>query len=354
MMHNRGKRKVLWAMEKEAMDAARVLEESNLGAEDMRQVNGKKVCVIGGAGFLGSHIVRQLLALECEVTVIDNLSVGKEEFLPTDVRLIEADIRSTGLNGSYDYVMNYAAMPFIPDCYQNPGNALLTNTTAALNLMEAFCDSGAIFLQISSAEVYGNTIPESGYLSEEDVLAPVSTYASTKAAIDQIALARYREVGLPVIVLRQFNCIGERETHPYVVPEIISQVQRAPEYDGGKIEIKLGNNSVRDFMYAGDATWSAIGLLKSGELGEAYNLGSQKSIGIYELAATIADIMKPGVELHIKEDPKKVRPNELWALRSDNSKIEKLIGLRERVNFEDALARTINYFHENGCKWIWE
>jgi nucleoside-diphosphate-sugar epimerase len=154
-----------------------------------------------------------------------------------------------------------------------------------------------------------------------------------------------------VIALRQFNCIGERETHPYVVPEIINQLaeQRA-DYVA---EVDLGNNSFRDFLYAGDAVAMAVELLEKGNFGEVYNMGSEYGIKIYELAKNIGRLM--GFEkVEIVEDPARIRPWEIWWLCSCNEKIYSIISARPTISLEESLKRTIQWYTKQGMKWPWE
>jgi nucleoside-diphosphate-sugar epimerase len=178
--------------------------------------------------------------------------------------------------------------------------------------------------------------------------------AASKAAIDALVQVRWREAQTPVIALRQFNCIGERETHPYVVPEIVSQLnEEGMGKQRSRATVRLGNNSFRDFLYAGDAVRMAVELLEKGEFGQVYNLGSEEGIKIYDLAKRIGSLMGFR-DVDVATDPARVRPWEIWHLQSDNSKIYSVIDARPTVPLEEALRRTIAYFQENGRKWCWE
>lgn len=318
-------------------------------------INLTKACVIGGAGFLGSHVVHSLKNRGCYVRVIDDLSVGRRSFLPNDVDLQCLDIADPGHSIEFfaekmvgmDCVLNYAAKPFIPDSYENPLDFVTTNTLAAFKLLEAAHLSGVKrFLQVSSAEVYGNSNSDFGKLHEGSCIGPPSTYASTKAAIDNLCIARHRECGVPVIVLRQFNCVGERETHSYVIPEIIEQLSKSNE-------IYLGANTFRDFLYAGDAADMAIELVTKGSPGEVYNMGSQTGIQIYDLAHLIGSIMRPGEVIEIVTDSTRFRHCDIYHLCSDNAKLYTTITTRPKTLLKNALIKTVNYFKEHGNTWGW-
>ena len=318
----------------------------------MRKIQRSSVCVIGGAGFLGSHLVEYLLhARGCRVVVADNLAVGQRKFVPRQARFVHHDItgseeflRSLFKHEQIEYVFNYAAWPYIPDSFERPLQVFSVNATGAIKVINAAQEAGCKgILQISSAEIYGSNMQ--GKITESSEVAPRSTYGAAKAAVDYYCQSAWRERETPVIALRQFNCVGERETHPYVIPEIISQLHSGPS-------IALGNNSFRDFLYAGDQAIMAVELLEKGCFGEVYNLGSEEGVRIYDLACMIGEQMRrPAVE--IVETEHRKRPWEIWHLQSDNSKLYSVIDARPQVPLEEALARTIAYYQANNFRWDW-
>ena len=184
-----------------------------------------------------------------------------------------------------------------------------------------------------------------GKIKETDPVEPHSTYGVSKLAADGLVQVRWKEAKTKAIAMRQFNCVGERETHEYVIPEIISQLATSNK-------VKLGNNSFRDFQYAGDAVKMAVDLLENGEWGEVYNMGSEDGIKIYDLARKIGGLMGHNdIEIEIDED--RIRPWEIWHLQSDNTKLYSVIESRPEVNLDEALKRTIDYFNKNENKWDW-
>lgn len=298
-------------------------------------------CVIGGAGFLGSHLVDYLISQENEVLVLDNLISGRKDFVNHKAKFLWCDITHSEyslykiFNGhEIRYVFNYAAEPYVPLSYDRPLHVFDINARAALMVMNAAQDAGVErILQVSSAEIYGNI---DGEIREQDIAIPHSTYGASKLVIDAIVQTRWKEAKCPAIALRQFNCLGERDIlHPYVIPAIIDQV-----IDSNTVY--LGNNSYRDFIYAGDAVRMAVELLEKGECGEVYNLGSQDGIKIYDLAVMIGRMM--GKEIKVIEQESRRRKWEIWNLKSDNSKIYSMIERRPEVSFEEALKRTINSY----------
>lgn len=321
----------------------------------MRSIRGQetRVAVVGGAGFLGSHLTDYLISnRDCKVVVMDNLSSGRRGFVHPQASFEYADItgsedylRKIFLKYAIDYVFNYAACPYVPTSYARPLYTFDVNAMGAMKVINAAQDAGCNgILQVSSAEVYGN---QQGKINEAAVVSPRSSYGASKAAIDSLVQVRWKEAKTPCIALRQFNCLGERETHPYVVPEIISQLSSK----GG--ELSLGNNTERDFLYAGDAVSMAVSLLEQGEFGEVYNLGSEYCTSIFKLAQTISNIMNCGT-VTIKEDPMRVRPWDIWHLQSDNTKIFDVIGRNPTITLHQSLVKTVQYFEDNGRKWCWE
>ena len=314
-----------------------------------RNIRDTKVCVIGGAGFLGSHLVDYLIdERNCEVLVLDNLITGLRKHLHEDAAFKWVDIRDDEdelarvlTEHGIEYVFNYAAEPYIPECFERPMHFFQINATAVLKVLNACQKAGVkAVLQVSSAEIYGDM---KGKIKETDPVEAHSTYGVSKLAADGLVQVRWKEAKVPAIAMRQFNCVGERETHEYVIPEIIKQLDEGPE-------LNLGNNSFRDFQYAGDAVKMAVSLLECGEFGEVYNMGSEDGIQIYDLAHLIGRLMGYSA-IKINVDQERVRPWEIWHLQSDNSKLYEVIPARPEVSLEESLTRTIQYFKENQSSW---
>ena len=317
----------------------------------MREVRNTNVCVIGGAGFIGSHLVDYLIEnRNCNVIVLDNLITGQTKNINKSAKFIWHDIRDNEnelarifRENNIEYVFNYAAEPYIPECFERPMHFFDINATSVLRVLNACQVSGIKgLLQVSSAEIYGDM---TGKIKESDPVVPHSTYGVSKLAADGLVQVRWREAGVPAIALRQFNCVGERETHEYVIPEIISQLANSNT-------LNLGNNSFRDFLYAGDAVIMAVELLEKGQFGEVYNMGSEGGVKIYDLAEMIGKLMGHD-RIEINVDQARVRPWEIWHLQSDNSKLYSAIESRPETSLEDALKKTIQYFYDNGKTWNW-
>ena len=304
-----------------------------------------KYCICGGAGFIGSHIVDKLIEQGHEVVVLDNLISGRRDFINPKAVFEWGDIRTYNdlervfKKYSFDRVINLAAQPYIPKCFDDPVLFFETNANGVLNVLIA-CEKFKVerVLQYASAEEYGT---QKGKINEEVAVRPQSTYGVSKVAADYLCQVRNRESGVKAISLRQFNCYGPRETHEYVIPEIISQLDKSNE-------IFLGNiKSERDFLYVEDAAEYAIELLEKGTPGEIYNLGASECISIEELAYDLAEVMEVK-DLKIGVNPAKLRPWDIERLEADNTKIHAVVEYRPKTAFKKGLKKTVDYFKQYG------
>lgn len=334
----------------------------------MRTIQGVNCLVTGGAGFIASHVVDHLVNdRQCNVVVVDNLSSGRREFVNHKATFVHHDITGSehylcGLmkHHKIDYVLHYAAHPYIPDSFERPLYVADTNSMGSLKVMNAAQEAGVKgILCISSAEIYGSATEDNvgQGIDENFPVVPHSTYGASKSFIDSLIQVRWKEAKTPCIALRQFNVCGPRETHDYVIPTIISQIHSKGTCPlgiklGSKVSIDLGNNSERDFQYVEDAAKMAVELLEKGELGSVYNMGSEDSTYIYDLAKLIGRLM--GYEVGIEVDQSRVRCWEIWKLKSNNKKLYDVISYRPQTSLEEALRRTIEDFKSSGNKWCWQ
>jgi len=326
-------------------------ESKSSGSSQLKESN---VLVTGGAGFIGSSLVRQLEKKNCNVIVFDNLVAGTENNLKgTKSSLIEGDIRNRELLREImkihkiDYCFHLAAEPYIPKGYQQPEKMFQTNTIGTLRVLKA-CKRAKVkkIIYYSTSEVYGTAqyLP----MNEKHPTQPHSIYALSKLAGDRMCYILWKEKRIPVIVVRQFNCFGPREAQPYIIPEIISQLTRGNELHLGNIHAR------RDFTYVDDATKASIKIMEiPGYEGGIINIGYGKNWSIKETAIEIAQIMGKE-DWNIMVEKRKLRPFDVDELLCDNNLFNKLTGGMIFRSFRQGLKLTIDWYNQHGKKWSWE
>lgn len=313
----------------------------------------KKVLVTGGAGFIGSTLIRRLLEKGYEVTVQDNMSIGLRDNLPKDrkLKLITGDVRDFELVATvaraHPYVMHLAAQAFIPLSYQLPLQVAEVNAIGSINVFKACLDHGVKrLIHISSSEIYGSA--EHTPMDEKHVLHPHSTYAVAKAAADMWAQTFYWERKLPVVILRPFNTFGSRESLPYFIPEMVRQCVKEPEIHVGNLETQ------RDFTYVDDTVEAMVMALETdGIEGEIINIGTGKTWKMRD----ILNLVKKETDSEEKEvivDEHRLRPKDVDILLSDNSKARKILGWRPTTEFKEGIKKTVDWYLNNSKMWGYE
>lgn len=318
-----------------------------------------KVLVTGADGFIGSHVVEELLARGVEVRafVMYNSfnSWGWLDRLPAvsraNIEVVAGDIRDrdcvrsavSGCKG----VLHLAALIAIPFSYVAPEAYLDTNVKGTLNLLTAARDLGVErVVHTSTSEVYGTA--QSVPIDERHALHAQSPYAASKIGADQMALAFHASFATPVTVIRPFNTYGPRQSARAVIPTIITQLL------GGINSVQLGAiYPTRDFSFVRDTACGLIAGLQAPAqcaLGEVINLGSGFEIAIVELAHEIAAVI--GVPLKIAQEKERFRPegSEVERLWSNNAKAARILGWQPVYDGKEGLRRglseTVEWFRD--------
>ena len=309
---------------------------------ELSNLKNKEILVTGGCGFIGSEIVKQLSLIGANVTIIDNLSSGKEKYIQglSNVKLITADLLDNDAVRSAvkdkEYVISNAALPFIPDSYYLPKKFFDVNVNATISLALAVIKEKKAkrFVHISSSEIYGTAryIP----MDESHHTTPQSTYAVSKLAGERVVFTMHKEHNLPAVIIRPFNSFGPNITQPYIIPEIISQIMK------GDV-VKLGNlNAKRDLTYVSDTAKGIIlSLVKEGVIGEVINVGSQRSYSIKDLVNLISEIM--GKKVSIEIDPSRFRPYDVDSLVCNFERANRLLGWKPEITIREGLEKTIEW-----------
>jgi len=306
----------------------------------------KRFLVTGGAGFIGSHIVEELLNREYKVRVLDNFSSGKLENLRPflgKIELMRGDIRSKKsclkATKGVDFVLHQAALRSVPKSLVCPQDYNEVNIQGTLNMLEASLKNKAkSFVLASSSSVYGDT---DSFPEREDFLpSPISPYALSKLAGEYYCKIFSLHYKLPCISLRYFNVFGPRQSlddeYAVVIPKFINCIlnnERPPIFGTGK--------QSRDFTYVTNVV--NANLLASQafrQQGEVFNVASGKDYTIIELVRALNRIMGKDIKPCLLP----VRRGDVYRTNACLSKIGKLLRFRPEINFQEGLRRTVAYF----------
>ena len=314
----------------------------------LANLQDKRVLVTGGAGFIGSETVNQLLNQGYLVTVFDNFSSGKMRYLPKqnkNLSIIKGDITNESAvikaTKNQEAIIHLAALPFIPDSFYYPVDFFKLNTVGSMNVFWSAVKSKTVdvVVNISTSEVYGSA--QYSPMDENHPTSPFSTYAVSKLAADRAAFTLHKENGFPSIVIRPFNTYGPRFTQPYIIPEILSQLLH------GNKELNLGNvNSTRDFTFVSDTVRGILKAMQAKKaIGEIINIGSENEIRIGALVTKLSKIMK--VKTRIKRDESRLRPYDVNRLVCNNKKAQKLLNWKPTISIDKGLKMTFDWARKN-------
>lgn len=318
----------------------------------------KKILVTGSEGFIGSHLVEELVKQRYEVKafVLYNSfnTWGWLDTLPEEimehVEVFTGDVRDpNGVREAMkgcDSVFHLAALIAIPFSYHSPDAYVDTNIKGTLNVLQAARDQGIDRVLITStSEVYGTAryIP----IDENHPYQGQSPYSATKIGADRLAESFYRSFDLPVSIVRPFNTYGPRQSARAVIPTIITQLL------AGKKEIKLGSlTPTRDFNFVKDTANGFIKIYESNDtIGEEINIATQNEISIGKLASELIRQIDPEAQIICDEDRLRPTKSEVNRLLGSNEKIMRLTDWEPRYTFEQGLAETIDFFKGNMDKY---
>ena len=307
--------------------------------------------VTGGAGFIGSHIVEELLKREELVKVIDNFLTGKKENLnfpvedATRLNILKGDIRDIEfLRENFrntDYVLHQAALRSVPKSFHNPSEFNEVNVGGTLNVLIAASECGVKRVVIaSSSSVYGerSDMPE----RETDLANPVSIYAATKLNGEYYCNVFSALYGLQTVALRYFNVFGPRQSlenqYAVVIPKFITSLLKKeppPVYGDGY--------QSRDFTYVKNVVDANIRAALEKDAAGVFNIANGRSHTVLELFEYIKNYL--GVDLEPEfESP---RPGDVLHTLADITKASGILGYRVKIGFEPGLAETIEWFKNN-------
>lgn len=309
----------------------------------MNNKNITTYLITGGAGFIGSHLVRRVLESGCKVRVLDNFSSGYRENIPEGIELIEGDVRDVetvkrAVSG-VDYVVHLAAQISVPKSINDPITNDEVNSRGTLNVLMVAKDAGVKqFVLASSCAVYGDStqLP----LSEDCPPAPLSPYAITKLAGEYYCKAFYNLHGFRTVALRYFNVFGpgQRPDSQYAaaIPKFVDAIS-----SGRRPTIFGDGEQTRDFVYVGNIAQAIMLACKSEKAaGRVINIGSGTKTSLNELLRVLGKIAGCDVK-PVYED---ARAGDIRHSVGNISLAKELLGFECEVGLEEGLRRTYEYF----------
>ena len=318
------------------------------------KIKGKKVLVTGGDGFIGSHLVEELVRQGAKVTALvmynSQNKIGNLEFVPREilkeVKILSGDIGDGGTVKQavkdQAVVFHLAALIAIPYSYLAPEAYVMTNVMGTLHVLQACREFGVEkMVHTSTSETYGSA--RYTPIDEKHPLQAQSPYSATKIGADKLAESYFCSFNLPVATIRPFNTYGPRQSARAVIPTIICQAL------AGKAEVRLGSIfPIRDLNYVKD---TVDGYLKIAETestcGEVINIGHGQGIAIGDLAQKILDLIES--RARIISETGRVRPekSEVNQLVCDYTKARELLAYQPRYSLEEGLKETIKFIRDH-------
>jgi len=307
-----------------------------------------QVLVTGGAGFIGSHVVRRLLALGRDVRVLDNLSTGQSSNLSSvfrEIDLVERDLRNlssvTRAMRGCDAVVHLGAVPSVPRSIADPGTTHVANATGTLNVLIAAREEGVgrvVFA--SSSSIYGANaeLPK----RESSKPLPISPYAVSKLAAESYCQSFFQVYGLETVALRYFNVFGPRQDPQSEYAAVIPKFIWAFRHGEPPVIFGDGEQS-RDFTFVDNVVDANIAALETaGVGGRVYNIACGQQITLNQLAVGLRKEIGATVEA-VHGPP---RPGDVRHSVADISLARDELAYEPTVGLEEGLRRTVAYFLE--------
>ena len=299
-----------------------------------------KILVTGGAGFIGSHVNKLLLQAGHSVVVLDNLSCGYKESVDKRVKLVIGDINDPlktkeALTG-VDAVIHMAGLIVVPDSVKDPVGYCQTNVIGTVNLLECMRSLNVKkIIFSSSACVYGT--PEKLPIKEDAPLHPDNPYGASKASVEAFCQTYNSAFGFDATILRYFNPYGPGEMHQpetHAIPNFIrATLAKKP------IPLYWKGEQVRDFIYIEDLAKAHVDVLKLSGY-NIFNIGTEVGVKVKDAIDLIFKIV--GYKVPINDLGE--RPGDVMANYASSEKIKKEIGWSAKVNLEEGLKKTIEFY----------
>jgi nucleoside-diphosphate-sugar epimerase len=301
--------------------------------------------VTGGAGFIGSHLVEELLRRGESVRIADNFSTGRRANVPAGVDVLEGDVADEPFAAravaGCDYVLHQAAIPSVPRSVSEPIATNRANVDGTLAMLVAARDAGVKRLVFAgSSSVYGNaaTLPK-----REDMRpGPMSPYALQKLVAEQYCQMFTALYGLETVTTRYFNVFGPRQQPGSPYSGVISLFIEALS-TGQRPKIHGDGRQTRDFTYVGDVVRGVLAAATTpGVGGEVFNVAVGGRVSLLELVGTLQRLLKTQVEPILGP----AREGDVRDSQADIVKARQKLGFEPQVSFEDGLRQTVAWYQD--------
>lgn len=310
-----------------------------------------KALILGGAGFVGKHLIRHLrddLKWDISVTKMKNEKVEEKDIKVYDLDIMNlSEIKQVMEQVQPDTIFHLAAQSSVALSWKNPGLTIDVNIKGSVNVLDTirFLSFKPRILLIGSGEEYGHIRPEETPVKEETILRPGNIYAATKAAQNMIGKIYADAYTMDIIIIRAFNHIGAGQAPIFVVSDFCRQVA---QIEKGLIEpvIKVGNLCAkRDFLDVADVIRAYALLAQKGRSGEVYNVGSGKSISIQEILNLI--LSKSSHKISVLQEKDRFRPIDVAVIEADINKLQKDTGWKAEISISDTISDVLEYWRKN-------
>lgn len=314
-----------------------------------------KILVTGGAGFIGSNFIRQVLAQKAENAVVNYDALTYAGNL-ANLRSVDQDRRYSFVRGDIcdaaaveqavrgcDAVVHFAAESHVDRSIYEPAAAIETNVKGTFVLLQVARKLGLPrFVHISTDEVYGD-LPAGAFANEDSPLHPSSPYSASKASSDLLVRSYVRTYNFPALITRSSNNYG-----PYQFPEKFLPLLITNALDGKPLPIYGDGKQQRDWLHVEDNCRGILAVLERGQIGEVYNIGGLDVVENLEMARRLLRVMnKPDTLLTYVKD----RPGHDRRYALDCSKMARNLGWKPAVPLEEGLRQTIEWYRTN-AEWV--
>jgi len=314
-------------------------------------LKNKKCLVTGGAGFIGSHIVKRLLQEGVdEVVILDNFTSGREDLLEgilDKVELIKGDIRDAELvekvTEDVDVVFHEAAQADVPASLRKPALDFEVNALGTLNILRAALKNDIKrVIYASSASVYGNNVfsPQDRRFIESQALSPLSPYAASKLSGEMLCTAYYHSFGLKTTSLRYFSIYGPGEIPKKNSYSLVVSIFVPQAIQGREMVIFGDGNQVRDFTHVEDVAYvNLLAAVNSASVGKVINVGTGKATTIKDLAIMVKRLVR---DVPYKYGPRpKGDPLGGYA---DTSRLKEIIGYVPEIQIQESIKQYADWY----------